>query len=100
MAFEHPHQLTLKRRHQQKGKSCRELPMHKDRRGRTYYRWDAYFVGSMNDPDSPRKLDVWELAEYLDVRRREIAAAEDRRKSKHRLKLAQVKIEESGHGED
>ncbi len=69
MAFDHPHQLNLKRSGTTAGRSFSDLPIIRDHRGRTIYRWDAYFITVSNDPMEMRKRDVWELAECLDAER-------------------------------
>lgn len=60
--------LELKRKNTVKGRRFSDIPYIRDRRGRVIYKWDAHYAGM-----SPRDLmlnDVWELAEYLDERRK------------------------------
>lgn len=71
-----------------------ELPMRKDRRGRTIYLWDAWFTGCSDDPNSQKVQDVWELACRLDEQRRQAEMNNARRENGRVTTLAKVEIEE------
>ncbi len=98
MAFDHPHQLNLKRRTTMAGRSLSDLPIVRDRRGRIIYKWDAYY-SDCDDPLDQRRRDIWELAEALDAERlrSEAAQATIAQARQRRLDAIEIDPAELGH---
>ncbi|MCD7897418.1 MAG: hypothetical protein LUG50_12220 [Planctomycetaceae bacterium] len=91
MAFDHPHQLTLKRRRTTAGSCFSDLPIVRDRRGRIIYKWDAYY-SDCDDPRDQQKRDVWELAEVLNSERRRTAEARETNTEARQRRLDAIHI--------
>ncbi len=100
MAFDdHPHQLNLKRKTSPKGKSYNYSPLVFDRHGHRIWKWDAYFTGVSNNPEDMRKRDVWELAEYLDERRKAAEQANKKKNTARETRLERIDIEATKQGD-